>query len=70
MLPSTDDLSSVPIPARGAMPAHAAWIERALVRPGAVDAYRALKPGIALVADHGIPVRDELRLVVELPPPR
>ncbi|HEX6013489.1 MAG TPA: GNAT family N-acetyltransferase, partial [Geminicoccaceae bacterium] len=38
------------------------------VRPGAVDAYRAVKTGIALVGSYGIPVRDELRLVLELTP--
>ena len=38
------------------------------VRPGAIDAYRAVKPGIALVGSYGILVRDELRLVLELPP--
>jgi GNAT superfamily N-acetyltransferase len=38
------------------------------VRPGAIDAYRALKPGIARVGSYGIPVRDELRLVLELTP--
>ncbi len=35
------------------------------LRPGAVDAARALKPEIPLVADNGIPIRDELEL--ELP---
>jgi ribosomal protein S18 acetylase RimI-like enzyme len=40
------------------------------VRPGAIDAYRVVKPAIALVGSYGIPVRDELRLALELPPPR
>ncbi len=42
----------------------------ATVRPGAVDeARRMLKPGIPIVGDHGIPIRDELELRIELQPP-
>jgi ribosomal protein S18 acetylase RimI-like enzyme len=40
------------------------------VRLGAIDEYRAVKPGIMLVGHYAIRVRDELRLVLELPPPR
>jgi len=36
------------------------------VAPGAVDAARALKPGIPLIGDHGIPIRDELTLEIAL----
>ncbi len=34
--------------------------------PGAVDRARALKPGIALLGESGIPIRDELELELEL----
>ena len=38
-----------------------------VLRPGAVDAARlTLKPGIALVGEGGIPIRDELELELEL----
>jgi GNAT superfamily N-acetyltransferase len=36
------------------------------VRPGAVEAYRTVKPGIALVGSYGIPIRDGLRLMLNL----
>jgi N-acetylglutamate synthase-like GNAT family acetyltransferase len=37
------------------------------LRPGAVDESRRMKPQIPLVGAHGIPIRDELVLVRELP---
>ena len=37
------------------------------VRPGGVDAARALKPSIPEIGQHGIPLRDELILVRPLP---
>jgi ribosomal protein S18 acetylase RimI-like enzyme len=44
----------------------AGWRLSAL-RPGAVDAARrALKPSIPEVGEHGIPLRDELELVVDI----
>jgi GNAT superfamily N-acetyltransferase len=39
----------------------------AALRPGAVDAARALKPSIPLVGDYGIPLSDEIDLVLPLP---
>jgi len=37
------------------------------VRPGAVvEARRTLKPGISLVGNHGIPIRDEIELELRL----
>jgi ribosomal protein S18 acetylase RimI-like enzyme len=36
------------------------------VDPGAVDRARQLKPEIPLVGDHGIPLRDELHLELDL----
>lgn len=36
------------------------------VEPGAVDRARRLKPGIPRVGEHGIPVRDEVRLGMAL----
>jgi GNAT superfamily N-acetyltransferase len=36
------------------------------VDPGAVDRARQLKPQIPLVGDHGIPIRDEIRLTMSL----
>ena len=36
------------------------------LRPGAVDASRAIKPEISAVGDHGIPLRDELELEKDL----
>lgn len=36
------------------------------VHPGAVDRARQLKPGIPLLGFHGIPLRDELELAMEL----
>ena len=36
------------------------------VHPGAVDDARRLKPSIPLVGEHGIPIRDELELELEL----
>jgi GNAT superfamily N-acetyltransferase len=38
------------------------------LRPGAVDAARRLKPTIPAVGAHGIPMRDELELVLDLDP--
>jgi GNAT superfamily N-acetyltransferase len=40
------------------------------LRPGAVDAARAYKPTISAVGEHGIPIRDELDLALELREPR
>ena len=37
------------------------------LRPGAVDESRRMKPQIPLVGAYGIPIRDELVLVRELP---
>lgn len=46
----------------------AGWRLGAL-RPGAVDeARRTLKPGIPKLGEHGIPLRDELELELELEP--
>jgi GNAT superfamily N-acetyltransferase len=36
------------------------------VRPGAVEAARRLKPSIPLVGAHGIPIRDEIELALDL----
>lgn len=36
------------------------------LRPGAVVDARRLKPGIPLLGDHGIPIRDELDLIRDL----
>ena len=36
------------------------------VRAGAIDETRRLKPGIPLIAENGIPIRDELDLCLEL----
>jgi GNAT superfamily N-acetyltransferase len=36
------------------------------VRPGAVEEARRLKPGIPLLAENGIPIRDEIDLCREL----
>jgi GNAT superfamily N-acetyltransferase len=36
------------------------------LRPGAVDTARAQKPTISAVGEHGIPIRDELDLTLEL----
>ena len=36
------------------------------LRPGAIDAARAYKPTISAVGVHGIPIRDELDLTLEL----
>lgn len=36
------------------------------LRPGAVDAARAYKPTISAVGEHGIPIRDELDLTLQL----
>ncbi|HEY2616328.1 MAG TPA: GNAT family N-acetyltransferase [Acetobacteraceae bacterium] len=36
------------------------------LRPGAVDAARAQKPTISAVGEHGIPIRDELDLTLDL----
>jgi GNAT superfamily N-acetyltransferase len=38
----------------------------AALRPDAVTRARALKPGIPLLGDHGIPIRDELELELAL----
>ena len=39
----------------------------AALRPGAIDQVRrSIKPSIALVGEHGIPIRDELELSKEL----
>ncbi len=41
------------------------------VRPGAVDRARAeLKPTIGRIGEHGIPIRDEIELVLEAAPGR
>ena len=37
------------------------------LRPGAVDAARRLKPSIPALGDYGIPLRDEIDLVLRLP---
>jgi hypothetical protein len=48
------------------------WYQRrglrlAAIRPGAIDELRAtLKPGIPAVGKHGIPLRDEIELVLDL----
>ena len=39
------------------------------LRPGAVDAARAYKPTISAVGEHGIPIRDELDLTLQLRAP-
>jgi GNAT superfamily N-acetyltransferase len=39
------------------------------LRPGAVDAARAHKPTISAVGEHGIPIRDELDLILQLHAP-
>jgi GNAT superfamily N-acetyltransferase len=39
------------------------------LRPGAVEATRAHKPTISAVGEHGIPIRDELDLTLELRAP-
>jgi GNAT superfamily N-acetyltransferase len=39
------------------------------LRPGAVDAARAHKPTISAVGEHGIPIRDELDLILQLRAP-
>lgn len=36
------------------------------LRPGAVDEARKIKPGIPVIGNDGIPIRDELELVMEL----
>jgi hypothetical protein len=36
------------------------------VRPGAVEEARRLKPSIPLLAENGIPIRDEIDLCREL----
>lgn len=36
------------------------------VRPGAVDETRNIKPGIPLIADNGLPIRDEIDLCRKL----
>jgi ribosomal protein S18 acetylase RimI-like enzyme len=42
----------------------------AALRPGAIDeARRTLKPGIPATGDHGIPLRDELELELDLRQP-
>jgi GNAT superfamily N-acetyltransferase len=38
----------------------------AALRPGAVDRARATKPSIPLVGEHGLPIRDEIDLVLDL----
>lgn len=38
----------------------------AALRPGAVDLARARKPAIPLTGDYGLPVRDEIDLVLDL----
>ncbi len=38
----------------------------AALYPGAIDTARALKPGISLVGESGIPIRDELELELAL----
>jgi GNAT superfamily N-acetyltransferase len=38
----------------------------AALRPGAVDLARAAKPSIPLTGDYGLPIRDELDLVLDL----
>jgi hypothetical protein len=38
----------------------------AALRPGAVDAARARKPSIPRVGDHGLPLRDEIDLALDL----
>ena len=38
----------------------------AALRPGAVDAARARKPSIPLSGEHGLPIRDEIDLVLDL----
>jgi GNAT superfamily N-acetyltransferase len=38
----------------------------AALRPGAVDAARARKSSIPLIGDHGLPLRDEIDLVLDL----
>lgn len=39
----------------------------AVIRRGAVNEARKLKPGIPLIGDHGIPLRDEVELEMPLP---
>jgi GNAT superfamily N-acetyltransferase len=39
----------------------------AVLRPGAVDAVRKLKPSIPPLGDYGIPIRDEIDLVLRVP---
>ena len=39
----------------------------AAIRPGAVDAARKLKPSIPPLGDYGIPIRDEIDLVLRVP---
>jgi GNAT superfamily N-acetyltransferase len=36
------------------------------IRFGAVDAARRLKPSIPVIGDHGIPIRDEIELMLDL----
>lgn len=38
----------------------------AALYPGAIDTARALKPGISLIGESGIPIRDELELELKL----
>jgi GNAT superfamily N-acetyltransferase len=38
----------------------------AALRPGAVDQARAMKPSIPLIGAHGLPLRDEIDLVLDL----
>ena len=38
----------------------------AALRPGAVDRARATKPSIPLIGDYGLPIRDEIDLVLDL----
>jgi GNAT superfamily N-acetyltransferase len=38
----------------------------AALRPGAVDAARQRKPSIPRIGDHGLPIRDEIDLVLDL----
>ena len=38
----------------------------AALRPGAVEESRKIKPSIPLIGDHGIPLRDELELEMEI----
>ena len=38
----------------------------AALRPGAVDGARTIKPSLPLTGEHGLPIRDEIDLVLDL----